>query len=274
MCTDTFALQDGGLMTRTIAFFNQKGGTAKTTSTLNVAAALVELGYRVLVVDFDPQASLSMALGVDIPTLERSIYDVLVDDDVRLRDVLQPSSIEGIWIAPSHPDLAAAELELLNVLERERRLDYALSGLRDDAFDFILIDSPPALNILSINILVAVDDLVVPIEPHPLSIMVLRRLFETIARVRRLNPRLRVVGFLPTKVHHSSRLAADMLVTLREQFPDIPLLASVPLSVKGAESIVEHTSILDYMPRSPLSAAYREVAAALAAVEMERPSRV
>jgi len=250
---------------RTIAFFNQKGGTAKTTSTLNVAAALVERGQRVLVIDMDPQASLSMAMGVDIPVLERSIYEVLVDDDVRLRDVLQPSSISNVWIAPSHPDLAAAELELLNVLERERRFAYSLSGLAHDAFDYVLVDSPPALNILSINILVAVQELVVPIEPHPLSVMVLRRLFETVARVRRLNPDLRVVGFLPTKVHHSSRLAADMIETLRDQFPDIPLLTPVPLSVKGAESIVEHTSILDYMPHSPLSTAYRDIAATLAA---------
>ncbi len=151
------------------------------------------------------------------------------------------------------------------MLERERRFAYSLSGLARDSFDFVLVDSPPALNILSINILVGVDELVVPIEPHPLSIMVLRRLFETILRVRRLNPKLRVVGFLPTKVHHSSRLAADMLETLRDQFPNIPLLTSVPLSVKGAESIVEHTSILDYMPNSPLSTAYREIAATLAA---------
>ncbi len=259
---------------RTIAFFNQKGGTAKTTSTLNVAAALVERGARVLIIDMDPQASLSMAVGVDIPSLEQSIYDVLVDDDVRLRDVLQPSSIADIWIAPSHPDLAAAELELLNVLERERRFAYSLSGLVGDAFDYVLVDSPPTLNILSINILVAVDELVVPIEPHPLSIMVLRRLFETISRVRRLNPRLRVVGFLPTKVHHSSRLAADMIETLRVQFPDVPLLTSVPLSVKGAESIIEQTSILEYMPNSPLSAAYRDVAASLAELEVERRERV
>ncbi len=104
--------------------------------------------------------------------------------------------------------------------------------------------------------------------------MVLRRLFETIVRVRRLNPKLHVVGFLPTKVHHSSRLAADMLTTLRDQFPNIPLLTSVPLSVKGAESIVEHTSILDYMPNSPLSAAYREIAATLAVREVEHPSHV
>ena len=259
---------------RTIAFFNQKGGTAKTTSTLNVAAALVERGSRVLVIDMDPQASLSMAVGVDIPTLDRSIYDVLVDDDVRLRDILQPSSVSDVWIAPSHPDLAAAELELLNVLERERRFAYSLSGLPGESFDFVLVDSPPALNILSINILVGVRELIVPIEPHPLSLMVLRRLFETIIRVRRLNPQLKVIGFLPTKVHHSSRLAADMIDTLREQFPDTPLLAPVPLSVKGAESIVEHTSILDYMPDSPLSAAYRDVASALSAVDVEQTRNV
>lgn len=259
---------------RTIAFFNQKGGTAKTTSTLNVAAALVERGASVLVIDLDPQASLTMAVGVDIPSLKRSIYEVLVDDDVRLRDILQPSSIPGVWIAPSHPDLAAAELELLNVLERERRFEYALSGLPHDAFDFVLIDSPPALNILSINILVAVHELVVPIEPHPLSIMVLRRLFETITRVRRLNPDLRIVGFLPTKVHHSSRLASDMIETLREQFPGVPLLTPVPLSVKGAESIIEHASILDYMPNSPLSAAYRDVAGRIAGQEVGHPGHV
>lgn len=259
---------------RTIAFFNQKGGTAKTTSTLNVAAGLVERGHRVLVIDMDPQASLSMAVGIDIPKLERSIYDVLVDDEVRLRDVLLPSSLADVWIAPSHPDLAAAELELLNVLERERRFAYSLSGLAGDAFDYLLVDSPPALNILSINILVAVQELVVPIEPHPLSMMVLHRLFDTISRVRRLNPELRVVGFLPTKVHHSSRLAADMIETLKERFPSIPLLTPVPLSVKGAESIIENTSILDYMPNSPLSAAYREVARILAEQEVEQREHV
>lgn len=261
-------------MARTIAFFNQKGGTAKTTSTLNVAAALAERGLDVLVLDLDPQASLSMALGVNVPGLERSIYDALVDDDVCLSDIIQPTTIERIAIAPSHPDLAAAEMELLNVLERERRLEEALSGLDGSDFDFILIDSPPALNILSINILVAVNEIVIPIEPHPLSLMVLRRLFETLERVRRLNPDLRVAGFLPTKVHHSSRLAADMIETLKIQFADIPLLTPVPLSVKGAESIAEQTSILDYMPRSPLSAAYREVAATLAGATTGRPSHV
>lgn len=247
-------------MAAIVAFFNQKGGTAKTTSTLNVGAALAERGRRVLAVDLDPQASLTMALGVDVRTLETSVYDLLSAESLPLAEAIVPTTVPGLDLVPSHPDLAAAELELLNVLERERRLDDALRAAQPVPYDFVLVDSPPALNILSINILVAVDALVIPIEPHPLSLMVLRRLFETLGRIRRLNPDLRVIGFLPTKVHHSSRLAADMIDTLHEQFPDVPLLPAVPLSVKGAESIAEHTSILQYMPRSPLSAAYREVA--------------
>jgi chromosome partitioning protein len=246
-------------MTRIIGFFNQKGGTAKTTSTLNVAAALAEQGRSVLTVDLDPQASLTMATGIDVTAIDLSVYDLLLDDRVGIGELALPTTISGVDILPSHPDLAAAELELLNVLERERQLDHRLRGADLDTYDYVLIDSPPALNIISINILVAIEELVIPIEPHPLSIMVLRRLFETISRIKRLNPDLVVLGFLPTKVHHSSRLAADMLATLEEQFPQLPLLPSVPLSVKGAESTAERTSVLTYMPKSSIAAAYRQV---------------
>lgn len=246
-------------MTRIIAFFNQKGGTAKTTSTLNVAAALAERGRRVLAFDLDPQASLTMATGVDIAALENSVYDLLLEETVGIADVAVGTTIPGVDLVPSHPDLAAAELELLNVLERERQLDYRLRAADLSGYDYALIDSPPALNILSVNILVAVHELVVPIEPHPLSLMVLRRLFETVGRVRRLNANLRLLGFLPTKVHHSSRLATDMLATLAEEFPEMPLLPAIPLSVKSAESAAERTSVLAYMPRSNVAASYREV---------------
>jgi chromosome partitioning protein len=246
-------------MTRIIAFFNQKGGTAKTTSTLNVAAALAERGHHVLIVDLDPQASLSMATGVDVAAIDLSVYDLLLDDAVGIADIALPTTMPGVDIAPSHPDLAAAELELLNVLERERQLDHRIDAADLSAYDFVLIDAPPALNIISINILVATQELVIPIEPHPLSLMVLRRLFETIRRIQRLNPDLVLLGFLPTKVHHSSRLANDMLDTLRDQFPDLPLLPTIPLSVKGAESTAERTSVLQYMPKSSVAAAYRDV---------------
>ncbi len=265
-------------MTRIIAFFNQKGGTAKTTSTLNVAAALVERGRRVLAIDLDPQASLTMAVGVDIAALTGSVYDLLIDETVEIPDVIIPTTLPGVDLVPSHPDLAAAELELLSVLERERQLDYRLRSADLSAYDYVLIDSPPALNVLSINILIASSDLIIPIEPHPLSLMVLGRLFETVNRIRRLNPRLRVLGFLPTKVHHSSRLATDMLTALAEEFPDLARLPAIPLSVRSAESAAERVSVLNYMPKSSVAAAYREVGAWIenegAAIEATGPAVV
>ena len=142
-------------MARIVAFFNQKGGTAKTTSTLNVAAALAERGRRILAIDLDPQASLTMAIGVDVTQLSVSAYDLLLDENLNIADVAVGTTIPGVDLVPSHPDLAAAELELLNVLERERQLDYRLRGADLTGYDYVLIDSPPALNILSINILVA-----------------------------------------------------------------------------------------------------------------------
>lgn len=250
-------------MPRIVAFFNQKGGTAKTTSTLNVAAALSERGYRVLAMDLDPQASLTMAFGVDVGQLDQSVYELFLDDELTVGQVSLTTSIERVRLVPSHPDFATAEMALINELERERLLQAKLRELRDVDADYVLIDAPPALGLISINILVATHDLIVPIEPHPLSLLVLPRLFETVGKVRRLNPDMRLLGFLPTKVHPTSRLVSDMLETLRQRYPEIPILPTIPLSVKGAESVAANTSILEYMPRSPLSQAYREVASIL-----------
>jgi len=250
-------------MPRIIAFFNQKGGTAKTTSTLNVAAALAERGVRVLTMDLDPQASLTMAFGVDVAGLEFSVYDLFLDDDLPIADIIVPTTIDGVHLVPSHPDFATAEMALINELERERMLATRLAAADLSDFDVVLIDAPPALGLISINILVAASELIIPIEPHPLSLLVLPRLFDTIARVRRLNPSLSVVGFLPTKVQRTSRLANDMIDALRHRYPNTPILPPIPLSIKGAESIAARTSILDYLPKSPLSVAYRDAAAVL-----------
>lgn len=248
-------------MARILAFFNQKGGTAKTTSTLNVGAALAERGRSVLAVDLDPQASLTMALGIDVAQVHGSTYDLLVDEDRPLSELVIPTPIMGLSLVPSHPDLAVAELELLNMLERERQLAHKLSVALP--YDYVLLDSPPSLNILSINILVAATELIIPIEPHPLSLMVLPRLFETIRKVRRLNPDLKVLGFLPTKVQRQVRLTQEMLSTLQEHYPACRLLPGIPWSVKGAEAVAERNSVLHYSSRSPVAVAYREVAAAL-----------
>ncbi|TXG81454.1 MAG: ParA family protein, partial [Thermomicrobiales bacterium] len=240
--------------------FNHNGATPQTSSTPNVAAALAENRRRVLMADLDPPASLTLAVGADIASMDGSVYDVLLDESVEVQSVITGTTIGSVELLPAHPDLAAAELELLNELERERVLAHRLETLDLSAWDYVLIDSPPALNIISINILVAADALIIPIEPHPLSLMVLKRLFETLAKIRRLNPDLEILGFLPTKVHSNSRLATDMLTSLEEQFPDLPLLPQIPLSVRSAESAAERTSVLAYMPRSPVAAAYRSVA--------------
>ncbi|MCB1934217.1 MAG: AAA family ATPase, partial [Candidatus Accumulibacter sp.] len=146
-------------MTRIIAFFNQKGGTAKTTSTLNAGAALAERGKRVLLIDLDPQASLTMAVGVDVSALELSVYDLLLEPELTIAEMIVPTTLDGIELVPSHPDLAAAELELINIPERERQLEYRLRAADLSAYDYVLIDAPPALNILSVNILVATGEL-------------------------------------------------------------------------------------------------------------------
>jgi chromosome partitioning protein len=258
--------QDNARAVPVIAFFNQKGGTAKTTSTLNVGAALAERGHKTLAIDLDPQASLTMALGVDVLTLERSSYDLLVDDDIEIKDVVMPTTIDGLSVVPSHPDLAAAELQLLNALERERALARKLTPEALAALDveYLLIDSPPSLNVVSINILVAAEYLVIPIEPHPLSVMVLPKLFEMVGRVQRLNPKLQIIGFLPTKVHTNSRLALDMIDDLRVGFPKISVLPPIPLTVLGAAAVAAYTSVLAYSPKSPIAEAYRKAAAAIA----------
>ena len=218
-------------MARVIAFFNQKGGTAKTTSTLNVAAALAERGRRVLAIDIDPQASLTMATGVDIASLDASVYDVLLDEALDLPSLAAPTSIPVssschrilIWPPPS------SSCSMSSNASASSSSDWSARSLRLGLCAHRLA---AGAEILSINILVAADELVIPIEPHPLSLMVLRRLFETVSRVRRLNPELRVHGFLPTKVHHSSRLAADMLATLEEEFPHYAAARSSPLGAR------------------------------------------
>ena len=248
-------------MARAIAFFNQKGGTAKTTSTLNVAAALAERGRRVLAIDMDPQASLTMATGVDIAALDASVYDLLLDDSLdlprspcRRRCRGFPSSHRTPTSPP--PSWSCSTCSSGN---GSSSTDCERGELAD--YDYVLIDSPPALNMLSINILVAADELVIPIEPHPLSLMVLRRLFETISRVRRLNPdvaRARLSADkgppLVAPGHRHAGGAGRGVPRVRAAAGGSPL-------GQGAESAAERTSVLHYMPRSAIAAAYREVGA-------------
>ena len=181
-------------MARVLALANQKGGVAKTTSTVNLAAALVERGKRVLVVDLDPQSNLTMSQGFDPEGLERSMFDVLVHR-TPIEDVLQHNEFD---LAVASIDLAGAELALSSMIGRERALEKALLPVRAD-YDFILIDTPPSLGLITINALTAADGVIVPVQCEYLSLRGLVQLENTLAMIREnLNPRVRIVGILPT----------------------------------------------------------------------------
>ncbi len=236
-------------MARIIAFFNQKGGTAKTTSTLNVAAALAERGQRILAIDLDPQASLTMAFGVDVAGIEQSVYDLLVDEDVMLNDVIVPTQTGGVQLVPSHPDLAAAELELLNVLERERQLQRKLPGRGYEAVDFILIDSPPALGLLTINGLVAADWALVSSEAQYFALQGVEGALEAVEQVREYyNDDLHLLGVLLNIADMRTTHSRDAYAQLQGTFGDTVFETVIRSSIAYAESAERAIPILDYRP--------------------------
>src|ERR671915_647082 len=202
---------------RVIVFANQKGGVAKTTTTLNLAVAFKEQGFRVLVVDLDPQGNLTMSQGMNPDAIERSMFDVLVHR-VPISDIIQTVEVD---IAVSSIDLAGAELALSALIGRERALDKALLEVRD-RYDFILIDTPPSLGLLTINAFVAADGVIVPVQCEYLSLRGLVQLENTLAMVREnLNPGVRVEGIVPTMYDGRTLHAREAIEILEEHFGDL-----------------------------------------------------
>lgn len=243
-------------MARIIALANQKGGVAKTSSAINLGAALAELGRRVLLVDLDPQASLTAALGINPADLAASIHDVLVQK-TPLADVLVTTA--GMQIAPATIDLAGAEVHLLNEVGREQVLAEALADVADH-FDAILIDCPPSLGQLTINALTAADLVLVPIECSYLALRGLDQLMETITKIRRRsNPRLRLLGVVPTMYEGRTIHEREVLANLRQRFPD-QVFAPIPRSVRFRDSTLAGVPLLTYDSAHPGAAAYRALA--------------
>src|SRR6266700_1597441 len=228
----------GPAMARVIAFANQKGGVAKTTTTLNLGAALAEEGHRVLAVDLDPQGNLTMSQGWNPDEIERSMFDVPV------------SSI----------DLAGAELALSSMIGRERALEKALRPVLE-SYDFILIDTPPSLGLLTINAFVAADGVIVPVQCEYLSLRGLVQLENTLAMIREnLNPRIEIQGILATMFDRRLLHSREAVDILTENFGDLVYNTKIRKTVRYAEAPVKGQSVLSYDPSGEAAALYRDLA--------------
>ena len=243
-------------MGQVIALANQKGGVAKTTTTLNLGVALAERGQRVLAIDLDPQGNLTMSQGLDPDDLERSMFDVLVHKTPMI-EVIHHQEID---LAVSSIDLAGAELALSSMIGRERALQKALLPVRSD-YDYILIDTPPSLGLLTINALTAADGVIVPVQCEYLSLRGLIQLENTLTMIRdNLNPDVRIRGILPTMFDGRTLHAKEAVEILEENFGDLVFQTKIRKTVRYAEAPVKGTSVLKYDSKGNAAKAYRDLA--------------
>ena len=241
---------------KVIAFANQKGGVAKTTTTLNLAVAFAEKGLRVLCVDMDPQGNLTMSQGIDPDTVEESMFDVLVHD-MPIRQVIRKREID---VACSSIDLAGAEIAMSTKIGRERSLEKAFRAIADD-YDYICIDTPPSLGLLTINALTAADKVIVPVQCEYLSMRGLIQLQNTLHMIREnLNPDVQIEGILPTLMDTRTTHAKEAIEILEENFGDRVFASRIRKTVRFAEAPVKGMSVLRYDPDGMAAESYRALA--------------
>jgi chromosome partitioning protein len=243
-----------------IAMCNQKGGVGKTTTTINLGAALAETGRRVLLVDFDPQGSLSVGLGANPHTLDKTIYNLLVGRDVDIDEVIAATSVDGLDLLPSNIDLAAAEIQLVSEVAREQSLGRVLDQVRD-VYDLILIDCAPSLGLLTINALTTADQVIIPLECEFFALRGVALLTDTIAKVQdRLNPELEILGILGTMFDARTVHSREVLERVMQAFGDVVFQTIIRRTIKLPETTVAGEPITSYAPSSPGADAYRSLA--------------
>ena len=243
-----------------IAMCNQKGGVGKTTTTINLGAALAEAGRTVLLVDFDPQGSLSVGLGVNPHTMEKSVYNLLLSREYTADDVIQETVIDGMDLLPSNIDLSAAEVQLVSEVAREQTLARVLAPLRE-RYDYILIDCAPSLGLLTINALTASDQVIMPLECEFFALRGIALLTDTIDKVQdRLNPHLAVLGILGTMYDHRTLHSREVLERVVQAFGDEVFHTVIRRTVKFPETTVAGEPITTYASSSPGADAYRSLA--------------
>jgi chromosome partitioning protein len=239
-----------------ISFANQKGGVAKTTTTLNLGVALAEQGLKVLLVDLDPQGNLTMSQGLNPDTIERSMFDVLVHR-LPIQEVVHHTEVD---LAVSSIDLAGAELALSSMIGRERALEKAIAPVREN-YDYVLIDTPPSLGLLTINALVASNGVIVPVQCEYLSLRGLVQLENTLSMIREnLNPDVEIQGILPTMFDKRLLHSKEAVDILKENFGDLVFKTKIRKTVRYAEAPVKGQSVLGYDPSGDAAALYRDLA--------------
>ena len=251
---------------RIIAVANQKGGVGKTTTAINLGACLAELGFRTLVVDLDPQGNASTGLGINIRDLELSMYDVLLAD-ARMEDCLEATSVKNLFVAPSSLDLAGAEIELVSVMSREQRLTTAIAQVIDD-FDYVLIDCPPSLGLLTVNGLAAASEVLVPIQCEYYALEGLGQLLRNVELVQRnLNPTLEVSTIVLVMYDGRTTLAADVAKEVRSHFGEKVAKVMIPRTVRLSEAPSYGLPITSFDPGSKGARKYRLLAAEVSGLE-------
>ncbi len=245
--------------TKIVAIINQKGGVGKSTTAINLAAALGEMGKQVLLVDLDPQGNCSSGLGIEKSLIQQCIYDVLLND-VPIEDVIIPDITEGVDIAPATINLAGAEVELVAEMARENRLKDAVGSMRG-RYDFVLVDCPPSLGLLTVNALVAADKLLIPIQCEFYALEGVTKLLESMKRVKsRLNPTLDIYGILLTMYDSRTTLSKQVVDEVREYFGRLVFSTPIPRTVKLSEAPSFGQPITQYDPKGRGALSYIELA--------------
>ena len=247
-------------MGKRIAIFNQKGGVGKTTTNINLAACLAMKGKRVLVLDIDPQGNTTSGLGISKRELENTVYNVLVDEDYDIKDAVIKTDVKGLDLIPASVDLAGAEVELVQIEGREKALKQGLDKIKDD-YDYIFIDCPPSLGLLTINSLAAVDSVLIPIQCEFYALEGVSQLVSTIELVKKsLNPSLEIQGVILSMFDGRTNLSAQVVQEVKKYFGNKVYATVIPRNVRLAEAPSYGLPITEYDPKSKGAEAYMDFA--------------